>query len=158
MPVAWDSTYSPLRPVGSSIRWSAVGLNDANHRLSLAIYNQSAAATTYTVRVYAADGSNAAQSVTASIPAAGGADGAGATRGFLLTDVIGRALTQGILKVTWKATGSPRRCFSNLAAVPPSLFRCLPSSFPPLVRRSPPRKPIRALPQPYAFIRSGTDN
>lgn len=105
VPIAWDSTYSPLQPVGSSIRWSAVGLNDANHQLSFAIYNQSAAATTYTVRVYAADGSTAAQSVTASIPAAGGADGAGATRGFLLTDAIGRALPQGILKVTVEGDG-----------------------------------------------------
>jgi hypothetical protein len=104
-PVSWDSTFSPLQPVGLSTRWSAVGINDATHLLSFAIYNQSAASTTYTVRVYAADGSIAAESVTPLIPNSGGADGAGATRGFLLTDIIGTALPQGILKVTVEGSG-----------------------------------------------------
>ena len=104
-PIAWDSTFSPLQPVGLSTRWSAVGINDATHAVSFAIYNQSAASTTYSVRVYAADGSIAAESVTPSIPGSGGADGAGATRGFLLTDVIGTALPQGILKVTVEGDG-----------------------------------------------------
>lgn len=105
VPIAWDSTFSPLQPSGLTTRWSAVGINDATHLLSFAIYNQSAASTTYSVRVYAADGSLAAESVTPLIPASGGADGAGATRGFLLTDVIGTALPRGILKVTVEGDG-----------------------------------------------------
>jgi hypothetical protein len=105
VPIAWDSTFSPLQPVGISTRWSAVGINDATHLLSFAIYNQSAVATTYSVRVYAADGSIAAESVTPLIPASSGADGAGATRGFLLTDVIGTTLPQGLLKVTVEGDG-----------------------------------------------------
>jgi hypothetical protein len=105
VPIDWDSTFSPLQPVGLSTRWSAVGINDATHLLSFAIYNQSAVATTYSVRVYAADGSIAAESVTPLIPGSGGPDGAGATRGFLLTDVIGTALPQGILKVTVEGGG-----------------------------------------------------
>jgi hypothetical protein len=105
VPIAWDSTFSPLQPVGSSTRWSAVGINDATHLISFAIYNQSPASTTYSVRVYDADGSIAAESVTPLILGSGGADGAGATRGFLLTDVIGTALPQGILKVTVEGDG-----------------------------------------------------
>ena len=105
VPIAWDSTFSPLQPVGSSTRWSAVGINDATHLISFAIYNQSPAATTYSVRVYDANGSIAAESVTPLIFGSGGADGAGATRGFLLTDVIGTALPQGILKVAVEGDG-----------------------------------------------------
>lgn len=105
VPIAWDSTFSPLQPVGLTTRWSAVGINDATHLLSFAIYNQSAASTAYSVRVYAADGSLAAESVTPLVPGSGGADAAGATRGFLLRDVIGAALPQGILKVTVEGDG-----------------------------------------------------
>ena len=105
VPIAWDSTFSPLQPVGLSTRWSAVGINDATHLISFAIYNQSPASTTYSVRVYDADGSIAAESVTPLILGSGGADGAGATRGFLLTDVIGTALPQGLLKVTVEGDG-----------------------------------------------------
>jgi len=105
VPIAWDSTFSPLQPVGSSTRWSAVGINDATHLISFAIYNQSPASTTYSVRVYNADGSIVADSVTPLIPGSGGADGVGATRGFLLTDVVGTALPQGLLKVTVEGGG-----------------------------------------------------
>jgi hypothetical protein len=105
VPIAWDSTFSQLQPVGLSIRWSATGINDATHLISFAIYNQSAAPTTYSVRVYGADGSLAAESRTPLIPASGGADGAGATRGFLLTDIIGTTLPQGLLKVTIEGDG-----------------------------------------------------
>ena len=105
VPIAWDSTFSPLQPVGLSTSWSAVGINDATHLLSFAIYNQSAASTAYTVRVHAGDGSLAAESVTPLIPGSGGADGAGAARGFLLTDVVGTALPRGILKVTVEGDG-----------------------------------------------------
>jgi hypothetical protein len=105
VPIAWDSTFSPLQPVGLSTRWSAVGINDATHLISFAIYNQSAASTTYSVRVYDANGSLVADSVTPLIPSSGGADGVGATRGFLLTDVIGTALPQGLLKVTVEGDG-----------------------------------------------------
>ena len=105
VPIAWDSSFSPLQPVGLSTRWSTVGVNDATHLISFAIYNQSAAPTTYSVRVYGADGSLAAESTTPLIPASGGPDGAGATRGFLLTDVVGTALPQGLLKVTVEGDG-----------------------------------------------------
>jgi len=105
VPIAWDSTFSPLQPVGLSTRWSAVGINDTNHLISFAIYNQSPAATTYSVRVYDANGSVAAESVTPLIPSSGGSDGAGATRGFLLTDIIGTTLPQGLLKVTIEGDG-----------------------------------------------------
>ncbi len=105
VPIAWDSTFSPLQPVGLSTRWSAVGINDPTHVISFAIYNQAAVATTYSIRVYGADGSIAAESVTPLIPASGGADGAGATRGFLITDLVGTALPQGLLKVTVEGDG-----------------------------------------------------
>ena len=105
VPIAWDSTFSPLQPVGLSTRWSTVGINDATHMISFAIYNQSPASTTYSVRVYGADGSMVAESVTPLILGSGGADGAGATRGFLLTDVVGNALPQGLLKVTVEGDG-----------------------------------------------------
>jgi hypothetical protein len=105
VPIAWDSTFSPLQPSGLSTRWSAAGINDATHAISFAIYNQSAASTTYTVRVYDANGSLAAEGVTPLIPPSGGADGAGATRGFTLTDVIRTALPQGLLKVTVEGDG-----------------------------------------------------
>lgn len=94
VPIAWDSSFSFLQPSGLSTRWSAVGINDATHTISFAIYNQSAASTTYTVRVYDSNGSLAAQATTPPVPGAGG------TRGFLLTDVITTALPAGILKVT----------------------------------------------------------
>ena len=125
VPIAWDSTFSPLQPVGLSTRWSAVGINDATHLLSFAIYNQSAAPTTYSVRVYAADGSIAAESVTPLIPASGGADGAGATRGFLLTDIIGTALPQGILKVTVEGDGLSSALFLQFSG---SVGTTLPTS------------------------------
>jgi len=105
VPIAWDSTFSPLQPVGLSTRWSAVGINDATHLISFAIYNQSPASTTYSVRVYDADGSIAAETLTPFIPGSGGSDGAGATRGFLLSDLIGTALPQGLLKVTIEGDG-----------------------------------------------------
>ena len=124
-PIAWDSTFSPLQPVGLSTRWSAVGINDATHVLSFAIYNQSAAATAYSVRVYAQDGSLAAESVTPLIPASGGADGAGATRGYLLTDIIGAALPQGLLKVTVEGDGLSSALFLQFSD---SAGRSLPAS------------------------------
>jgi len=115
VPIAWDSTFSPLQPVGLSTRWSAVGIHDATHLISFAIYNQSAASTAYTVRVYDADGSIAAESVTPLIPGSDGAEGAGATRGFLLTDVIGTALPQGLLKVTVEGDGLSSALFPQFS-------------------------------------------
>ncbi|MGC4053439.1 MAG: hypothetical protein QM757_29410 [Paludibaculum sp.] len=115
-PIAWDSTFSPLQPTGLSTRWSAAGINDASHSLSFAVYNQSAAATAYSVRVYAADGSLAAESVTPMIPASGGADGAGATRGFLLTDIVRTPLPQGVLKVTVEGDGLSSALFLQFSS------------------------------------------
>ena len=139
VPIAWDSTFSPLQPVGLSTRWSAVGINDATHLISFAIYNQSPAPTTYSVRVYDANGSLVADSVTPLIPGSGGADGAGATRGFLLTDVVGTALPQGLLKVTVEGDGLSSALFlqfsgSSATSLPtfpefiPGISAALPSS------------------------------
>lgn len=125
VPIAWDSTFSALQPVGLSTRWSAVGMNDATRVISFAVYNQSAAATTYSVRVYAPDGSLAAESVTPLVPSSGGADGAGATRGFLLTDVIKTPLPQGILKVTIEGDGLSSALFLQFS---PSSGATLPTS------------------------------
>ena len=129
--IAWDSTFSPLQPVGLSTRWSAVGINDATHLLSFAIYNQSAVSTAYSVRVYAADGSLAAESVTPLIlGSGGGTDGAGATRGFLLTDVVGTALPQGILKVTVEGAGPSSALFLQFSSSSGTTLPTSPESIP----------------------------
>jgi hypothetical protein len=104
VPIAWDSSFSFLQPAGLSTRWSAVGIQDPAHLMSFAIYNQSTAASTYTVRVYDHAGSLAGQAVTPLIPVAG-------TRGLLLTDVIKSALPAGILKVTIEGAGPSSALF-----------------------------------------------
>jgi hypothetical protein len=104
VPIAWDSSFSFLQPSGLSTRWSAVGINDATHVISFAIYNQSAMPASYTVRVYDSNGSLAGQATTPLVPGINGVGGVTGTRGFLLTDVIRTALPAGILKVTVEAS------------------------------------------------------
>jgi hypothetical protein len=105
VPISWDASFSVLQPVGSGIRWSAVGINDATHVISFAIYNQSATAAVYTVRVYDSNGSLAGQATTPSVP------GGPATRGFVLTDVIKAPLPPGILKVMVEGNNSSSALF-----------------------------------------------
>jgi hypothetical protein len=93
VPISWDSAFSSFQPPGMLPGWSASGISDATHVISLAICNQSRAAATFTVRVFDANGSLVGQATTPSIAAAG-------TRGFLLTDLIRTPLPTGILKVT----------------------------------------------------------
>ena len=57
VPISWDYFYSPVQPQGAWPQWSATGVNDATHFLSLVIYNQDLVATIYTVRVYDSEGS-----------------------------------------------------------------------------------------------------
>ena len=105
VPIAWDTSFSFLQPSGLSTRWSAVGVSDATHLISFAIYNQSTTSTTYTVRVYDSNGSLAGQATIPFIPASNGVDVAGGTRGFLLTDLVGTTLPAGVLKVTIDGAG-----------------------------------------------------
>ena len=102
-PIAWEASFSPLQPRGAGTRWSAAGIQDATHLLSFVIYNQSAKATIYTVRVYDSNGLLAGQAAIPAIPGFNAVDGQLGTRGILLTDVIKTALPPGILKVTIEA-------------------------------------------------------
>jgi hypothetical protein len=100
VPISWEASYSNLQPATLSSRWSAVGMADPTHTLAFAIYNRSAAAATYTVRVYNGNGGLAAQVSTPPVPGFSPADGEGGTRGFLLTDLLPAAPPRGIIKVT----------------------------------------------------------
>jgi hypothetical protein len=93
LPISWDYVFSSFQPKGIGAGWSASGINDATHLISLAICNQSRDAATFTVRVFDANGSLVGQSTTQSIPVL-------ATAGFLLRDLIRTPLPGGILKVT----------------------------------------------------------
>ena len=92
VPISWDSAFSSFQPKGILPGWSASGVNDATHKISFAICNQSRAATTFTVRVFDGNGALVGQSTTPSIPILG-------TVGYLLTDLIRTPLPAGILKV-----------------------------------------------------------
>ena len=92
VPIAWDSTFALLQPSGLAKRWSAVGIQDATHLISLAIRNQSAASAFYRIRVYDQRGLLAGEAATPVIPAGG-------VRAALLADLVGNALPSGILKV-----------------------------------------------------------
>ena len=92
VPISWDSAFSSFQPKGILTGWSASGVNDATHKISFAICNQSRAATTFNVRVFDANGALIGQATTPSIPVL-------STVGFLLTDLIRTPLPAGILKV-----------------------------------------------------------
>lgn len=93
VPISWDSAFSSFQPKGILPGWTASGISDATHFITFAIFNQSRAAATFTVRVFDNDGSLVGQSATPSIPVLG-------TLGFVLTDLIRTPLPKGILKVT----------------------------------------------------------
>src|SRR5579871_2427509 len=100
VPIAWDSSFSFLQPSGLASRWSATGTYSTTDQISFAIYNPGTAPAAYAVRVYDDSGKLAAQGSTPSIPGGNGSNGAGGTRGFLLSDLVGTAIPAGVVKVT----------------------------------------------------------
>jgi hypothetical protein len=110
VPIAWDASFSFLQPSGLGTRWSATGIQNDTDFISIAICNQSPAPASYTVRVYDSTGALTAQGVTPVIP--GGNEAAGpATRGFLLTDVVGPTIPAGVVKVTIEGDGPTSAMF-----------------------------------------------
>jgi len=103
VPISWDFFFSPIQPQGAWPQWSATGVNDATHFVSLVIYNQDTAATSYTVRVYDSSGSLVGTGTTPSIPPvpvhSDGTFGEGGTYGALLSQVITTPLPTGVFKV-----------------------------------------------------------
>jgi hypothetical protein len=96
VPVSWDT--------GLWTQWSAEGIDDGGtRRVSLAIYNEDTAATSYTVRVYDSTGSLAGTGTTPTIPPlqtlGNGSFGEGGTYGALLSDVITTRLPPGVFKI-----------------------------------------------------------
>lgn len=96
VPIAWDTALNTA--------WSAVGVDDgAAHRVSLAIYNEDIAATSYRIQVFDSTGKLAATGATPSIPPlqslAGGAYGEGGTYGVMLSDVVAGPLPSGPFKI-----------------------------------------------------------
>jgi hypothetical protein len=111
VPIAWDATFSFLQPSGVATRWSATGIHSDTDVLTFAIYNGSSTPATYAVRVYDSNGALAGQGVTPPIPAGNGVDGAGGTRGFLLSDVVGATIPAGVVKVTIEGAGATSAIF-----------------------------------------------
>ena len=96
VPISWDTSLWT--------QWSAEGIDDGGaHRVSLVIYNEDIAATSYTVRVYDSAGSLAGTGTTPSIPPlqslGNGSFGQGGTYGVLLSDVISTPLPPGVFKI-----------------------------------------------------------
>ena len=111
VPIAWDSSFSFLQPSGLAARWSATGVHNDTDFISFAIYNSSPTAATYAVRVYDSTGALAGQGVTPPIPGGNGVDGAGGTRGFLLTEIVGTTIPAGVVKVTIEGNGPTSTIF-----------------------------------------------
>jgi len=88
VPISWDFFYSQVQPQGAWPQWSATGINDATHFVSLVIYNQDTVATSYTVKVYDSTGNLAGTGTTPSVPPlpvfSDGSFGEGGTYGALL--------------------------------------------------------------------------
>jgi len=96
VPIAWDTALDT--------GWSAVGIDDGGaQRVSLVIYNEDIAATSYTIQVFDSTGKLAASGTTPSIPPlqslAGGAYGEGGTYGAMLSDVVEGPLPSGPFKI-----------------------------------------------------------
>jgi len=96
VPIAWDTALNTA--------WSAVGVDDGGaRRVSLAIYNEDIAPTSYRIRVYDSAGNLAASGSTPSIPPLqslpGGAYGEGGTYGAMLSDVVTGRLPAGPFKI-----------------------------------------------------------
>ena len=86
VPIAWDTALNTA--------WSAVGVDDGGaRRVSLVVYNEDIAPTSYRVRVFDGSGKLAVSGMTPSIPPlqslANGAYGEGGTYAAMLADVAG---------------------------------------------------------------------
>ena len=97
VPIAWDTALST--------EWSAVGVDDGGpRRVSLAIYNEDIAPTSYSIRVFDSKGNLAGSGTTPSIQPLqslpDGSYGEGGTYGAMLSDVIAGALPSGSFKIT----------------------------------------------------------
>lgn len=94
VPISWDDAVWN--------QWSAVGINDDTHVVSLVIYNEDTVANTYTVSVYDVNGNLYGSGTTPSIPPLqnlGSAGyGEGGTYGVLLSQVVS-TLPTGVFKV-----------------------------------------------------------
>lgn len=96
VPIAWDTAVTT--------DWSAVGVDDGGaHRVSLVVYNEDIAATSYKIDVFDSTGKLATSGTTPSIPPlqslAGGAYGEGGTYAAMLSDVVTGALPSGPFKI-----------------------------------------------------------
>ena len=111
VPIAWDNSYSFLQPAGLATRWSAAGSYNNTDFISFAVYNGSPTPSTYTVRVYDRTGALVGQGTTPVITGGNGVDATGGARGFLLTDVIGGTLPDGVVKVTIEGPGASSAIF-----------------------------------------------
>jgi len=97
VPIAWDTALDTA--------WSAVSVDDGGaHRVSLAIYNEDIAPTSYRIRVFDSAGNLAASGTTPPIPPLqslpSGAYGEGGTYGAMLSDVVAGILPSGPFKIT----------------------------------------------------------
>lgn len=98
--LVWDATGIYLSSLAST-QFSAEGIDDGvTHRVSLVIYNDDVAATTYTISVFNSAGTLVGQGTTPSVPS--GATtvlGQGGTYGALLSSIIPTPLPSGVFKV-----------------------------------------------------------
>lgn len=100
VPIAWDQFFSGLQPGGAWPQWSVTGLNDATHFLTFVVYNQSATASTFTLRVYDSNGFQVgASATTPSIPGFSSVTGEAGTYGAALSSLF-PTLPSGVFKVT----------------------------------------------------------
>ena len=96
VPIAWDTALNTA--------WSAVGIDDGGaHRVSLVVYNEDIAPTSYRVRVFDTTGNLAATGATPSLPPLqslpGGAYGEGGAYAAMLSDVVSGRLPSGPFKI-----------------------------------------------------------
>jgi hypothetical protein len=106
VPIAWDSFFSELQTQGITNQWSAVGINDATHFVTLVILNQSSVASIYTVSVYDSNGALAGQGTTRSIAGSNPATFEGGTQGVSLSSLIPN-LPSGVMKITVTGGANP---------------------------------------------------
>jgi hypothetical protein len=100
VPIAWNAFYSVLQPQGAWPQWSVTGVNDATHFVTFVVYNQNAAASTFTLRIYDSNGFQVGASATTPlIPGSNSATGEAGTYGATLSSLFPN-LPSGVFKVT----------------------------------------------------------